>query len=190
MQTKNKSVGEEIKHQRKKQGLTQKELASKANISEITLRKYEAEATEHTEKTLIKIAQALGIGEYYFLEYNKLQERKTMTDIKELYFTGEEIDKFREQADIVENCLTEIFKLFLKFFEEGGDPVCIALLKNMADAEEQIKELLYLFWRWFALRGIDENDWKTLKITDKKPVVSFEERLKTSQMMKFDVSEV
>lgn len=114
---------------------------------------------------------------------------KMLSDIKELYFMSGEIDEFREQTDIVEKYLDEFFRLFKKFFEEGGEPVCIALLENMADTEEQIKELLYLFWRWFALRGIDENDWKTPKTTDKKPVVSFEERLKTSQRMKFGVRE-
>lgn len=109
---------------------------------------------------------------------------KMLSDIKEFYFTAGEIAEFREQADIVEKCLTEFFKSFLKFFEGGDETVSISLLENMADTEEQIKELLYLFWRWFALRGIDENDWKTLKTTDKKPVVSFEERLKAVQICK------
>ena len=63
------SIGEEIKRQRKKQGLTQKELAQKANIAEVTLRKYEAESVNVSSDTLIKLARSLNLEDYYFLGF-------------------------------------------------------------------------------------------------------------------------
>ena len=61
------TIGEEIKKERKEACLTQKELAKKAGIAEITLRKYEAESIAMTTDTLIKIARALDLDDYYFI---------------------------------------------------------------------------------------------------------------------------
>lgn len=79
----NRSVGEEIKHQRKKQRLTQKELAEKANIAEITLRKYEAEAITISYNTLIKLAKALNLEDYYFLGFRTKAQLKHEEELRE-----------------------------------------------------------------------------------------------------------
>lgn len=57
------NIGEKIKKVRNDKGLTQEELAQKANISYITLVKIEQEKVENpTMKTLQKIAKALEIS--------------------------------------------------------------------------------------------------------------------------------
>ncbi|WP_282804672.1 helix-turn-helix domain-containing protein [Clostridium tetani] len=54
-------VGENIKKYRKKKGLTQKELAKKINLSEISIRRYEKNINTPTIEVLNKIAEALEV---------------------------------------------------------------------------------------------------------------------------------
>lgn len=53
------SVGDNIKQLRKDKNLTQKQLAKKANLSEISIRRYEKGINEPSTKILKKIADAL-----------------------------------------------------------------------------------------------------------------------------------
>lgn len=55
------SVGNNIKNLRLKNGFTQKELAQKSNISEISIRKYESNERKPKADTLNKIAAALNV---------------------------------------------------------------------------------------------------------------------------------
>ncbi len=56
-----KSLGEEIAKIRKKQKLTQFDLASLANMEKPTITRLERGRTNPTSKTLLKIATALGV---------------------------------------------------------------------------------------------------------------------------------
>ena len=105
-----------------------------------------------------------------------------MSDIK-IYFTMEEIDTFQKYSEAVTKSLDEFIKSIVKVLSSGDENVLISFLENMADTEELIKEMLYIFWRWFAIRGIDEDKWKTEKKTDKKPVISFNERVRARAHM-------
>lgn len=55
------NYGDSIKNARKKAGLTQKELAEKAGLAEITIRQYETNKREPRSENLKKIAAALEI---------------------------------------------------------------------------------------------------------------------------------
>ena len=55
------SYGSDIKAARVKAGLTQKELAQKAGLAEITIRQYETNKREPRTENLKKIASALNI---------------------------------------------------------------------------------------------------------------------------------
>ncbi|RXM74764.1 helix-turn-helix domain-containing protein [Clostridium tetani] len=55
-------VGENIKKYRKKKGLTQKELAKKINLSEISIRRYEKNINTPTIEVLNQIAEALEVS--------------------------------------------------------------------------------------------------------------------------------
>ena len=148
---KNREIREEIKRQRKKQGLTQKELASKAHIAEITLRKYEAEAIEHTEKTLMKIARALNIGEYYFLEYNKPLEGKSMTDREKCELKRNEeyiLNHYTFIPQVQKLCeeLNELIEAACGYV--NGIDAEEHVIEEMADAEVMIDQMKIYFNAW------------------------------------------
>ena len=62
-QNNNETIGDKIKQLRNKQGLTQDELARKANLPYTTLTKIETNViTKPSIQTVMKIAKGLGIG--------------------------------------------------------------------------------------------------------------------------------
>ena len=62
-QNNNETIGDKIKQLRNKQGLTQDELARKANLPYTTLTKIETNViTKPSIQTVMKIAAGLGIG--------------------------------------------------------------------------------------------------------------------------------
>jgi len=62
-QNNNETIGDKIKQLRSKQGLTQDELARKANLPYTTLTKIETNViTKPSIQTVMKIAKGLGIG--------------------------------------------------------------------------------------------------------------------------------
>lgn len=58
------SIGKNIREHRKLQGLTQKALADKSGVAEITIRQYENEKRTPNSEILIRIADALKITLY------------------------------------------------------------------------------------------------------------------------------
>ena len=62
-QNNNETIGDKIKQLRNKQGLTQDELARKANLPYTTLTKIETNViTKPSIQTVVKIAKGLGIS--------------------------------------------------------------------------------------------------------------------------------
>ena len=62
-QNNNETIGDKIKQLRNKQGLTQDELARKANLPYTTLTKIETNViTKPTIQTVVKIAKGLGVS--------------------------------------------------------------------------------------------------------------------------------
>jgi len=55
------TIGENIKRLRKEQGLTQKELGDLCGMADSAIRRYESDRGNPTEKTLTRIASALGV---------------------------------------------------------------------------------------------------------------------------------
>lgn len=92
------TVGEKIKQYRKLRKLTQKALAEKSGISEISIRKYEAGERIPKQDQLRKMAEALEIGENYLYDI-KLDNLsvKTVGDFMSLIFMLE--DKVGVQYD-------------------------------------------------------------------------------------------
>ena len=90
------TLGERIKLHRKEKGLTQKELASKLGIAEITLRQYENNKREPNNNMLINIANTLNIkladlvldpydlSEFYNQLIDKRDEYSTIASITNL----------------------------------------------------------------------------------------------------------
>lgn len=73
---KNLSVGENIRRQRKKKGLTQKKLAEITKLNEVTIRSYEAGKYKPKIEALQKIADALEVSTDSLMNWNKEEENK------------------------------------------------------------------------------------------------------------------
>ncbi len=70
------SIGSRIKQMRKEKGWTQKQLAENAGISEVTVRKYEAESISLELDALDKIAKVLGVSLYELIDLDLKQATK------------------------------------------------------------------------------------------------------------------
>lgn len=69
-----KAAGEKIKQYRKIRGLTQEELAQKAGLSTMSIRRYESGGRIAPQEALLKIAKALGIHLRDLADYSWLEE--------------------------------------------------------------------------------------------------------------------
>ena len=66
-------LGKKIKLYRKYKSLTQKQLADKIGVSELTIRRYESNQKEPKHNTLIKIAEALDISIKELIDYDDIK---------------------------------------------------------------------------------------------------------------------
>jgi transcriptional regulator with XRE-family HTH domain len=64
------SIGKRIKEIRNLRGLTQKKLAELSSVSEISIRKYEADSRNPKYEQLLKLAQTLKVDVFKFYEEN------------------------------------------------------------------------------------------------------------------------
>ena len=65
------NIGERIKKARKSKGLTQKALAEKVDIAEITIRKYEGNSREPSFDMLQKVAAALDVSPWSLMGWEE-----------------------------------------------------------------------------------------------------------------------
>ncbi|MBU3208034.1 helix-turn-helix domain-containing protein [Clostridium algidicarnis] len=75
------SIGDRIKKLRKDNNFTQIELAEKAGISEIAIRKYENGGRSPKYGTIIKIAEALNVPVDELMDFEELKQE--LSDIEE-----------------------------------------------------------------------------------------------------------
>ena len=73
------STGSQIKTLRKAKGLTQKQLGDLCGMADSAIRRYESDRGNPTEKTLKKIASALGIDPYSLMD-TKARERRLIVN--------------------------------------------------------------------------------------------------------------
>ena len=79
------TVGERIKRERKKKGLTQKELAEKLGVSVVSVQRYEAEDRGVKSDTLKRIADILDIDIYNLVSDTPTSFEIPMSELKEYY---------------------------------------------------------------------------------------------------------
>ncbi len=119
------SYGSDIKAARVKAGLTQKELAQKAGLAEITIRQYETNKREPRTENLKKIASALNIpvsellGSFVLTKMDKLLEDMRTAGLCQL--------EPKEDYDIV--CIDEdyIISLVKQLNDDGLGRICYHL---------------------------------------------------------------
>lgn len=180
----NEEIGLKIKLLRKKQGLTQQDLAKKINKTESSIRKYEKGLVAIPLPVLKDIAEILGVQlkalvitgpsstEAYELskEYEKYINNLVVSDLN-----GDPDKKFlNEQVELSTlynkyfvkllswrlkdiNTLSEFFELVLSWY------MAIDIYKTLPD--EDVKELSILFERLFTLK---EHEYEYFKLYDKE----------------------
>ena len=136
-------VGEIIKQKRKDLGYTQKELADKCEVAEITIRQYETGKRQPKSKILYKIATVLGLnfdkllggiqsfdsGESFHKEWNKIIENidessDSLTIVHKVALEEKEmkiLDHFQKLNDLGKNKAIEQVELLTKIPEYRKD---------------------------------------------------------------------
>lgn len=100
------TLGSRIKQARKKAGITQKELARKLNIAEITVRQYENDKRQPRLEFLENIADALNVDVWNLYNYYKLSSDPFLQEMDQL--RSELNEKGQEKAIEQVNLLTRI----------------------------------------------------------------------------------
>lgn len=136
-------VGEIIKQKRKDLGYTQKELADKCEVAEITIRQYETGKRQPKSKILYKIAAVLGLnfdkllggiqsfdsGESFRKEWNRISENidessDSLTIVHKVALDENEmkiLDHFQKLNDLGKNKAIEQVELLTKIPEYRKD---------------------------------------------------------------------
>nr|WP_305139130.1 helix-turn-helix transcriptional regulator [uncultured Schaedlerella sp.] len=94
------AIGEQIKTLRKKIGYTQKQLAEKCGMAEITIRQYELNKREPRQETIEKIATALGVDPFSLYSFEmasdalekrmNLKENMLLDNYRQLNTSGQQ----------------------------------------------------------------------------------------------------
>ena len=79
------TLGNRIKQARKKAGITQKELARKLNIAEITVRQYENDKRQPRLEFLENIADALNVDVWNLYNYYKLSSDPFLQKMDQIF---------------------------------------------------------------------------------------------------------
>lgn len=112
------NIGEKIRLERTKAGLTQAMLAQKAKVSEISIRKYESGDRKPKIDTIYKIADALCIPAS---EIAEVPPPPTITIEGKSFRTGQELEKYLEHCG-ERDILMNVYENFLN--EKGQKKLC------------------------------------------------------------------
>lgn len=129
------TIGERIREERKKQGLTQKRLGELCGIAEPTIRKYELGKLNPKYQTSQKIADALDVDTSYLMN--------GANDFDPENFIGQQIRKNRKSHGLTQEQLAKKTGLSLTFIQncEAGikspDYDCIKILADALDVSPQ-----------------------------------------------------
>ncbi|WP_296035343.1 helix-turn-helix transcriptional regulator [uncultured Gemmiger sp.] len=118
------TIGEHIRDQRLRQGLTQKELGERAGIAEPTIRRYELGKLNPKIETVEKIAKALGIS---------------TLDLYDDPFPVRSLNLRRESA------LTDMFSMFLTKIK-----IALYYGDSLRPIDEEINSFVSSSMQWYA----------------------------------------
>ena len=99
------NIGESIRHFRKEKGLTQKELGELLKVSPQMIAQYERGARNPKKETLQKIATALNVSPYDFLNdnlFNALTDH-TLSDKETVSIIEQEFDLIKNNKSLNDN---------------------------------------------------------------------------------------
>jgi transcriptional regulator with XRE-family HTH domain len=100
------SFGDDLKKIREDKNMTQKELANKSGLSEISIRKYESGDRTPKYRSILKIANALGVGLDNFL----IPLNNFFTDNSNYVFSDRSISELNKSIDTAYNAVKNDIK--------------------------------------------------------------------------------
>lgn len=110
------SVGENIKHHRKENGLTQEELGALIGISGVAIMRYEKGQREPKQETLMKIAKALGV------HLRDLVDQSVWAEFDQQHPTaGEELARYKAVNKYLEEMGFTVSERVTKWHDEKMD---------------------------------------------------------------------
>lgn len=165
-------IGEKIRQIRKEKGLTQKELADKAGLSTMSIRRYENGERVAPEKLLKSIARALNLPESFFLDERLPEIVVPGYDGTEIIVPGRVVRRIAsclemnpysltssllKDKDSLRKALSRVSGMSDKEYsdKESGE---VEFGDEMAEAEEILNKLLGMpAIRQMGLQAADEN---------------------------------
>ena len=128
------SIGTGIKLLRLKKGLTQKQLGDLCGMADSAIRRYESNRGNPTEKTIKKIAEALGVSDIRMMDVDSIEE------LEALQFSQDVLnDVYEKQKENEAKLLLEFRKL-----SDHGKDVAIKRVAELAKISEYNDDL---YWK-------------------------------------------
>ena len=106
------TIGEKIRCIRKKKGMTQKALAEKSGIAEITIRQYEADKYKPKPDAIMKLCFALNCNTTDIIDDDNQKYYKMFDDILKNVHSLMKAANTEDDLDIAEKLLTEAENLY------------------------------------------------------------------------------
>ncbi|MFV0441688.1 MAG: helix-turn-helix domain-containing protein [Lachnospirales bacterium] len=137
------TVNEKIKYYRLNNGLTQKELAERSGVSEISIRKYEAGDRNPKPEQIKKIADALGIGANLLMDFNlKDIQLETVGDFMSIIYVLRERIGMQLSCDVDEDGIIFPETLKINFVNENINEALSCLFVEDINMERKLNALL------------------------------------------------
>lgn len=133
------NIGESLKYWRNKKNLTQKQLAELANISEISIRKYESNERKPKIDTIARIAESLGIS-IGDLDKEYMYMRQDKHEAQHLVYQLEQFIKNVQNGDFSDDIKNKNTLKAKELIKQSNN--LIYLIDNAISADQEKKKLI------------------------------------------------
>jgi transcriptional regulator with XRE-family HTH domain len=166
------NIGENIKKYRKEKKLTQKELADKSKVSEISIRKYESGDRNPKIEAVTKIATALEVAAYE-LHDNSLNSPSLFS---------ERLKELRESLNLTQTDLSDRLNKFgirispqgISYWEKGREPSFVTLIVLSSIFNVSVDYLIgKTNYKNEESKNIDESIGAILDTPDKEKAIQY-----------------
>lgn len=138
------NTGEKIRAARNAAGFTQKELAEKSGVAEITIRQYETGKREPRNEQLVKLAKILNVNFYDLIGYTEMEQNEHAKKAREQ--TLKDIIAKRNQKSVHLNTpITQYEYTVLQYMDQLniiGQNEAVKQISLLAKIPEYLKDKL------------------------------------------------
>lgn len=101
------TLGERIKHMRRKLDYTQDQLSELADISQVQISRYEQDLSMPTSEVVVNLARALGVSTDWLLGLTEVTGMDSLTEIER-----QALEVFRAKTPDRQPVILEVMRLF------------------------------------------------------------------------------